>query len=117
MDSSLLKKTKLLFFNAHVLTKLTMLCKNNNSEVQEAALDLLTLLTTSTDVGICFFGKNGEFSTKYDLSFLLVNILSQYSQMFLKLRMLDRIYRQYAAVRGKKAAVIAIFLARSLSAQ
>uniref|UniRef100_A0A7M5VE34 Nucleolar pre-ribosomal-associated protein 1 n=2 Tax=Clytia hemisphaerica TaxID=252671 RepID=A0A7M5VE34_9CNID len=74
-DEKIMKKTKLVFFNASVMSKLTTLVKNPVPDIRQAALSIITVLTTDTKCGICFFPKENESITK-----LLNPVLLKYLQ-------------------------------------
>ena len=63
-DEKIMKKTKLQFFNPTVINKITSLCQNPVEDIRDSALDFITLLTTDTKCGICFFPKEKESITK-----------------------------------------------------
>lgn len=63
-DENIMKKTKLQFFNPTVISKITSLCKNPIEDIRDTALDFITLLTTNTKCGICFFPKEKETIAK-----------------------------------------------------
>lgn len=65
MNTKILKKTKLLFFTPFILSKMAVLCKNDDDEIQSAATEFLQKLCTSNEYGICFVDKNaGPYSGK-----------------------------------------------------
>ena len=61
-EVNLLKKTKLIFFNPIVLSKLTILCKNTDDNVQRSVSKLLLRLCTDVKRGICFVPRDEDFT-------------------------------------------------------
>lgn len=71
-EPNLLKKTKLLFFNPLVLSKLTILCKNKDENIRNLILQTLAKLCTDMKYGICFApGVNDKLVNPVLLKFLL----------------------------------------------